>query len=135
MSPSNQKRTSTKAGVALTAEARTKLQQVADWIEADSKSTDPFRRVRFGGVNGIFVNDGTTWLSILGTIVQCYAPFKLKDAIKVCGSVYRVRWDRCSEPVMKILDITEDELLILLQYLYRNGSHASAMVRKLRTLK
>ena len=137
MSTSNPKRKLTKAGVALSAEARSRLQQLADWMERELKGNqNPQVRLEYSG--GVLTNTHTnvTSVSPIGALVQMFQPFELKDAKQILPGLYLASGTQLSVRFANILGVTHSEYLELIRYLYSSTSIAFAEITKLlRTLK
>jgi hypothetical protein len=137
MFTSNPKRKSTKAGIALTAEARSKLQQLADWIERELEGNqNPLVRLEYYGGVVTFKDRNCTYVSPMGALVQMFQPFTLADAKKLRYGVYRADHYDLAVRVANILGITMGDYLLLTRYLYNSPTLAFASIAKtLRTLK
>lgn len=140
MSKSNPKRKLTKAGVALSADARRKLQALADWIDLQvvMGQTDP--QVRLAWIAGVArfttaITGPITYVSVVGALVQMYKPFKLSDSSQLTHDVHRIRNESVSERAAEILGIKLSEVRQLLAYLHRNTATHADVVTKLRALK
>ena len=129
MSKSSQKQALTKAGIVLSADARNKLQQLADWMERESKGQqDP--RVKLSLMGGIvtvstYVSKDkakkVTFVAPFGALVQMFEPFKLVDANKIMYGVHSIDSDRIRARACSILEITSEEYTKLLNYVYNIG--------------
>ena len=128
----------TKAGIALTAEARHKLQQLAEWIEQEIvENHDP--RVRLGYHGGVvtYTDRNVTYVSPLGALVQMFEPIKLAEAQQLGHRMYQAYPYMLMTRICNILTITRNEHLKLLRYLYNTGSgyEYRDIIKALRTLK
>lgn len=133
MSRSKTSPRSTRAGVALSAQARSRLQRLADWMEEELRSNqDP--KIKLSYLGGISVHEGTTHLSPLSALVQIYDPFKQTDAKWLMPGTSRVPQDSALFRVCNILDISPAEYFILLRYVYRDHRFP-AVIKALRALK
>ena len=136
MSPSNPRLKSTKAGVALSAAARKKLQHVAKWMAAELKGNqDPTIRLGWhGGVASYTKCSKVTFLSTYGVLVQMFQPFKLTDLKQLDQDIYISQPGPLFIRAAEILEITPLEAQVLSLYLNKD-SYFSTTVRLLRTLK
>lgn len=137
MSKSSPKRKLTKAGVALSAEARHRLQQLADWIEREVQSNqDP--RVCLGHSGGIINSNGVTLMSPMGALVQMFKPLTLADAkTSLLYGFHAAQYKDIADRAAEILGLSFDEYLQLLRYIYAPGHsfEFAAIAKTLRTLK
>ena len=137
MSPSKTSPASIKGGIALSAEARKKLQQLADWLELENTSNqDP--RVRLSYLGGIVLNERSdiTSISAFGALVQMFQPFKKDDAYELgLYGLFRIPGDAIRLRVGEVLGITEDEVFLLQAYLYARGVKYPTIIEALRALK
>lgn len=123
----------TKAGVALSAQARSRLQRLADWMEEELRGNqDP--EIKLSYLGGISLHEGITHLTPLGALVQIYAPFKETDLKRLMPGTSRVPEKLKLSRVRNILGISPAEYFILLRYIYRDLQFP-AVIKTLRTLK
>ena len=136
MSKSNQKPASTKAGIALNADARKKLQQLADWIEEEIRGNqDPHVRLDYIGAITIRDQSDATHLSPIGALVQMFKPFKPGNLKLLVYGLHVVRTHHVYFRAASILNITIDELYALQREIFQYGYDFPAVVRGLRSLK
>lgn len=135
MSPSNPKLKSTKAGVALSAAARKKLQHVATWMALELKGNQD-RTIRLGHHGGVasYTENNVTFLSAFGVLVQIFQPFKLSEMKYIDRGVYISNVNILFKRTGKILGISISEVQLLSYYINRD-SYFSTTVKQLRTLK
>ena len=123
----------TKAGVALSARARSRLRRLADWMEEELRGNqDPGIKLSYLG--GISLHEGIAHLTPLGALVQIYDPFKETDLKWLMPGTSRVPEELEMSRVCNILDISHAEYFILLRYIYRDLQFP-AVIKTLRTLK
>ena len=135
MSPSNPKLKSTKAGVALSAAARKKLQHVAKWMAAELKGNqDPTIRLGLHGGVARYTRTDVTFLSTFGVLVQMFQPFKLSELKQLDQGIYISQPGPLFSRAAEILEITPLEAQVLSLYLNKD-SYFSTTVKLLRTLK
>lgn len=122
MPKSKTKLKSTKAGVALSAEALAKLQRLAEWMEGElSGNQDPQVRLSYLGRVTVTTNDETgnvTFASPFGVLVQMHKPFKLTDCYQLRYNMYSVTSCQMRKRVMEVLDVNEAGYFKLLQYVF-----------------
>ena len=136
MSSSSPKRKLTKAGVALSADARSKLQQVARWMTAELKANqDP--KIRLGYSGGLEMNttNNVTVLSPFGVLVQMFDPMNVADLKQLRYNMYVARTVRLHARAAEILGINNEELLMLLRYMLVGNWSFEIAIKQLRTLK
>lgn len=127
----------TLAGVAFSADARSKLQQVARWMKDELKGNqDP--TIRLGHSGGLVINTTTnvTILSPFGVLVQMFNPLNVVDLKDLGRGQYVARLPELHGRAMKILGITPNEFLRMLIYLYGQGDWSfQQTIQQLRALK
>lgn len=124
---------STKAGIVLNAQARSRLQRLADWMEEELRGNqDP--KVKLGYLGGVSTSAGITYLTPFGVLVQMFHPFVVTDTKWLMPGASRVPVESVLFRVCSILDISPAEYFILLQYLYRDHQYP-AIIKALRKLK
>lgn len=135
MSKSRARTKSTKAGVALTADARRKLQQLADWLDGEAiAQRDP--RVRFGLVSAVtLMEDNVTVVSVTGALVQMFEPFTRADGRLLAWGTRVVPWRQAAQRAAHILGISQRDVQTLVIYWYQKGSKPATIAKQLRTLK
>jgi len=136
MSTSRSKPKLTKAGVALDAAARNKLQQVARWMSDELKGNqDP--RIILGFSGGIATNTkiNLTVMSPFGVLVQMYDPMNCVDMKYLERGVYVSTDEMIRIRAAKILGITELDFLLILKYVYATGWIPDHVIHMLRGLK
>ena len=129
-------RRSTKAGVALTAEASLKLQQLADWMEL-ARAGKANSSVKLAYENGITKWElyGETRVSTFGALVQMFKPFKLSEATQVLPfNIYRVSFTKINPRAAEILELSLRERAQLRQYLYSAGYSWECIIKQIREL-
>lgn len=132
-----------KAGVALSADARAKLQALADWLESEQDDTlDPNRHVQHGSYGAVCtIKDWAdpriyvTYVSTMGALVQMYEPFKLSEATQLTHSMWRAPSDQVIARIGRILGISVNEVTRLWIYLLKDGGYLHRIIDNLRTLK
>ena len=132
---SNPKLTSTKAGVALSADARSKLQQLADWMELETSSRqDP--RVQLNYYGGIMTYEGVTHVSPVGALVQMFQPFKLSEAkqMKLAG-MHIAQYADVMLRFADILDLGSMGAEDIVRHIYAGDLSMKGAIQRLRTLK
>jgi hypothetical protein len=141
MSRSKTSPKSTPAGVALSAEARGRLQQLADWIEREVEGNqDPrVRLAYYGGLSTDTVKN-ITYVTPLGALVQMFDPFKLADAKQIGHGLYLVSSPMLHTRVASVLGIHPIDVILLTQYLFETNITGCridnlAVAQALRTLK
>jgi hypothetical protein len=142
MSRSKTSPKSTPAGVALSAEARRRLQRLADWLELEvtAGNQDPRVRLAYYGGMSTDTESGITYVTPLCALVQMFDPFKLAGAKRLMHNLYSVSTPLVYERVASVLGITRDEVTVLMRYMYETALSSKGIdnlevVRALRTLK
>lgn len=138
MSKSSRKPVLTKAGIVLNADARQKLQALADWMEREQQGPqDPRVRLSFLGSVVTMVGEDITFVSPFGALVQMFEPFKLINANTISYRVRSVSKEKMTERVCRILGITDSEFRWLLRYIYdrEHPTTTQTIITALRTLK
>jgi hypothetical protein len=136
MSKSNQKPASRKAGIALSADARKKLHQLADWIEEEIRDNqDPYVRLDYIGVITVRERSDATHLSPLGAFVQMFQPFSAIDLKALLDDFHIVPCNYVYFRAATILDISINQLYVVQRQMFQYGYHFSAVVRGLRSFK
>ena len=129
-------RRSTKAGVALTAEASLKLQQLADWMEL-ARAGKANSSVKLAYENSItkWEADGETRVSTFGALVQMFKPFKLSEAMHLRPhGMYRISFLETRIRAAEILELSPRELFQLFQYIYAAGYGWERIIKQIREL-
>lgn len=136
MSRSKTSPKSTPAGVVLSAEARSRLQQVADWMEKELEGNqDP--RIRLEHCGSVVTNTATgiTCVSPFGVLIQMFQPFTLAEAKQLMYGLYVAPYYAAEFRAAAILGIDHHGYLMLLRYLYDNDMKFPSIIKALRTLK
>ena len=140
MSKSRTKPQLTKAGIVLSAEARSRLQQLADWLEREQKvNQNPRVQLQYGG--GIHTDTflNVTYVTPFGALVQMFDPYRLSDAEQRSPCVYSIPSNKYSARFQSILGIDHEDFLQLLRYVYNFlgtlNIDTDSIVKALRTLK
>lgn len=122
MSKSKTKLQSTKAGVALSAEALAKLHRLADWMQQELEGNqDPRVRLSYHGRVSVIsdeANGSITHASPFGILIQMYQPFRLVDTYQLRYNMWSVTSCQMRRRVQDILEINEGEYFKMLQYLF-----------------
>lgn len=123
----------TKAGVVLTAEARARLQRLANWMEVELVAPQN-PRVRLSYLGGLVTIGETTYMTPLAALVQMYYPFKLSDATEQLSGMYKIDASKLHFRIREMLGITPVEYYQILGYIYHRVD-LQDVVQTLRTLK
>lgn len=136
MSKSNRNRVSTKGGIALSADARKKLQHLANWIEEEIHGNqDPHVRLDYIGAITVRDRSDATHLSPMGALVQMFKPFQPEDLKPLLQGFYIVSTHLVYFRAAKILGLNMDELHALQRKMFEYGYDFPSVVRGLRDLK
>lgn len=136
MSKSNRKPVSTKGGIALSADAREKLQHLANWIEEEIHGNqDPHVRLDYIGAITVRDQSDATHLSPMGALVQMFKPFKPGNLKPLLHGFYVVTTHLVYLRAAGLLGINMDELYALQREMFKYGYDFPAVVRGLRDLK
>lgn len=132
MSKSKTNPKSTKAGVVLSADARKKLQRLADWLEMEQIAPQ-HQQIRLAYLGGLITIANTTYMTPFAVLVQMYDPFKKTDAQKITYDTYRINPIALRERFCRILGINEEGYMKLLRYVYTDLD--TPIINQLRSLK
>lgn len=136
MSKSNQKSASAKVGVVLSADARKKLQQLADWIEEEIRGNqDPHVRLDYIGAITVRERSDATHLSPVGALVQMFQPFSSVDLKSLLNDFHIVSGNHVYFRAAAILGIDVEQLYVVLRQMFQYGYDFPAVVRGLRSFK
>ncbi len=136
MSKSNRKPASPKAGIALNADARKKLHQLADWIEEEIRGNqDPHVRLDYIGTITVRERSDATHLSPWGAFVQMFQPFSAVDLKALLDDFHIVPGDHVYFRAATILSISMNQLYAVQRQMFQYGYDFPAVVRGLRSFK
>ncbi len=132
MSLSKTSQKSTRAGVALSADAISKLHRLADWMEQELKGQqNPQIKLSLMGHITTMVNHNVTHVTPMGALVQMYQPFKLTEARWVMPGMFT------AEPVNRapqILGIPVWDYYTLIGYIHKTDG-MEGVIQQLRNIQ
>lgn len=132
MSESKTKPKSTRAGIALSADAISKLHRLADWMEEELRGQqNPQIKLSLMGHITTMVNHNVTHVTPMGALVQMYHPFKLTEARWVMPGMFT------AEPVHRapqILGIAVWDYYTLIGYIHKTDG-MEGVIQQLRNIQ
>lgn len=129
----------TRAGVVLSADARAKLQALADWLEGELEHTNvPGTGVSFGQCGAIVTRQTWqakhTFVSPIGALVQMYQPFKLDEAEQIAIGYWRIPMTRVIERAAGILGVSIEDLEKVRRFYLMYNASLPTIISQLRML-
>lgn len=132
MSESKTKPKLTRAGIALSADAISKLHRLADWMKQELQGQqNPQIKLSLMGHITTMVNHNVTHVTPMGALVQMYHPFKLTEARWVMPGMFT------ADPANRapaILDIPVWDYHTLLGYIHKTDG-MEGVIQQLRNIQ
>lgn len=123
---------STRVGIALSADAISKLHRLADWMEQELQGQqNPQIKLSLLGQITTMVSHNVTHVTPMGALVQMYNPFKLNEARWVMPDMFTAD---PAQRAPKILGIEAWEYYTLISYIHKTGG-MEGVIQQLRNIQ